>query len=899
MPLRGVLSGSIALLMASPSSQSSNLTPPHTQCADPVAKATSRDAVKERLAQRGHAELVMSEYSKPFGAFEFLARAAIVLFCGHSEGLHEPEDIWASLSEAPIGKDAPEVPIKMPPTALRDPNLDTADVVHNQKCWQRMDTLAVVMFEIVSAILSHQASVDFECPQAWPLAVLLKLEVDLVAGVEEIYAGSMWLEKGLIEDLLQIRNELPTSPGGRWKGDAVWPAPGDLRGWLLILADMAQERVDALFARMRAITSGLNGSTAEPVVNPTLLERELAHTWLGLDRTPVLNRVATLGIGRELPLAFELLETPERPGNSCVWRTAAMRYLEAQSSSSNAPMRLFWGRMADVYRKVFEYRLADLGPGPERILFWQGAALVERNFSFAWQHCAPAAMLAVLLRAQRWIARMSQSLFWGGPHSVSHRLEQRGLNLLGLYERLRRRWHEYDPYMLDAWAGVLVMAERRVKDQLNAWISVNTLPDGTAENVPPILDVSRSLGAHMCHSTVGAGILTTVVGRPVAAATLVTAGRRLNRGHSNTGGKLALLFMVYNRLHFPKLWRRFFADASAEQLRILVHASDISHQPSLGKLRKRGSPQPPDGVGANVPDDAQEGEFLGNFVVDWHPSNWFNVSLVVFGLIRTALRDPSVQKALILSQDTVPLVTFPQVHQWALADRDHSWLCMDHEYTRAEPWQLLSRRHMLALVSNRRSIVNLMRGSGLCDAEEMALHALLLLGERKRIRDRCVVFTQWVLPKYFAVGRPAPLGRPPPLRGDDQTLGACGHPTTFERLHIQGARRLLHSAGPSRSWFARKFAPGAVVEQQGGSQPLEQFLLTEIFGVKSSSARENASSTSRQKSGTKRLGGGATSAVRGVQLEQLLTPEDWNRRLALGLGVGLGGGGGLRDTTYG
>jgi len=287
--------------------------------------------------------------------------------------------------------------------------------------------------------------------------------------------------------------------------------------------------------------------------------------------------------------------------------------------------------------------------------------------------------------------------------------------------------------------------------------------------------------------------------------------------------KLAFLFMVYDRLNFPQLWHRFFVDAAPADCRVLVHASQ---QNAVGQSAVAGS----EGELADA-----DVRFFRQFEIAWRPSAWFNISLVLIGLLHAALQDPAVGKAVVLSGDTVPLATFPQIHSWASADQERSWLCIDHEFTRSEPWVLLTRRHMQALMASSREMLQLLDGSGMCDAEELVLQALYLLGEASRIRDRCVVFTQWALPKYFAVGRgPAVLGRPPALLGDfERQVGACGHPTTFEHLPAADIGRLLESAGPVRNWFARKFARRAVVGDIGNGEEeeeLQMHLLARLYG---------------------------------------------------------------------
>merc|ERR1711971_247666 len=111
------------------------------------------------------------------------------------------------------------------------------------------------------------------------------------------------------------------------------------------------------------------------------------------------------------------------------------------------------------------------------------------------------------------------------------------------------------------------------------------------------------------------------------------------------------------------------------------------------------------------------------------------------------------------------------------------------------------------------------------------VQALYLLGEHRKVRDRCVVFTQWALPKYFTVQRFAPLGRPPPLLGAHQRqVGACGHPTTFHNLSSAQMDSIARAARYDRFWFARKFPPDAtVVHGNGKMQGLEEYLIDTMF----------------------------------------------------------------------
>ncbi|CAE8593591.1 unnamed protein product [Polarella glacialis] len=339
----------------------------------------------------------------------------------------------------------------------------------------------------------------------------------------------------------------------------------------------------------------------------------------------------------------------------------------------------------------------------------------------------------------------------------------------------------------------------------------------------PFEATRTQLERYMCHSSVGVGVAHLLATRPRPAIALIRAGRRQHVGKQAfpagaVGGfaarrKVAFLFMVYRHPNFPRLWRRFFADARAAEYKIVVHAS---HQEKV------------------LPDrQDNERHFFSQHRIPWRPSEWYNISLVLLGLFEEALRDPAVEKALVISGDMVPLVPFLQVRTWALADRDRSWLCTDHEFTRAEPWMLLSRRHMGMLTRSQQDIIELLEDLGMCDAEELVPQALHLLGESKRIRNRCVVFTEWALPKYFAVGRSASLGRSPPLIGDFmRQRGTCGHPQTFESISVEGFRRLLSDVRPGGHWFARKFLPTSIVPGPVGetTKTLEDFLLAELFG---------------------------------------------------------------------
>eukprot|EP00971_Amphidinium_carterae_P087588 1733054-Amphidinium_carterae.1 len=82
------------------------------------------------------------------------------------------------------------------------------------------------------------------------------------------------------------------------------------------------------------------------------------------------------------------------------------------------------------------------------------------------------------------------------------------------------------------------------------------------------------------------------------------------------------------------------------------------------------------------------------------------MSQVYFGLFESALRDPLVGKVVLLSADVVPLTDFSHVHDWAFRD-EKTWLCMDHEVTRAEAFALISRRHLQMLVKRKATILDL------------------------------------------------------------------------------------------------------------------------------------------------------------------------------------------------
>lgn len=493
-----------------------------------------------------------------------------------------------------------------------------------------------------------------------------------------------------------------------------------------------------------------------------------------------------------------------------------MKQLEA---SIPGPPRLFWHHMADVYQALFDWRLADLGTGEKRALLWRGTALLEKSLNFAWTHCAPAVGVVMLLRADRWMSRMTVLFAWGNTEDMAGEVMRQNADRQTIFY-----WKTVQPLLLttpaiddapQAWQRLLLTAQSRVNNRvlMHTNFSMIPYPPETALQHQAAAACLVHLQRFVCHASVGPGVAHLLAGKAELASVLVRHGKtkRLKEVSfllpARLRKKLAFLFMIYDRLNFLRLWQKFFATAGAREHKILVHAAREVNTTQL--------------------------DYLAPFLVQTQPSKWDNMSLVFYALFEEVLKDPDVEKAVLLSQDTVPLVTFDQVHRWALADRGMSWLCLDLEFTRAEPWLLLTRKHLELLVRHKSTIFDMNNGIGCCDAEDMVPQALYLLQEHRHLRNRCIVFTKWALPKYFAVGRTSVLGLPPPLVGDYKTtVGSCGHPNWLEEPTATDVLKLINDVRPSRHWFARKFRVGTSISfGDGHKDSLENFLLETIFGA--------------------------------------------------------------------
>eukprot|EP00971_Amphidinium_carterae_P063208 1250873-Amphidinium_carterae.1 len=81
---------------------------------------------------------------------------------------------------------------------------------------------------------------------------------------------------------------------------------------------------------------------------------------------------------------------------------------------------------------------------------------------------------------------------------------------------------------------------------------------------------------YFCLSAAGVGVSHLLATRWEQASRLVKAGSAVSlhlRYAVKRRRKLAFLFMLYDVMHTPLLWRRFFEAADPAKFTILVHAS--------------------------------------------------------------------------------------------------------------------------------------------------------------------------------------------------------------------------------------------------------------------------------------------------------------------------------------
>jgi len=255
--------------------------------------------------------------------------------------------------------------------------------------------------------------------------------------------------------------------------------------------------------------------------------------------------------------------------------------------------------------------------------------------------------------------------------------------------------------------------------------------------------------------------------------------------------KIALLFLVVDKLPFADLWKAFL-EGNEERYTLRVHAKNVTAAreklPSFFRA-------------ALLPMAAQ--------------SIWCRVHGPMFALVASALEDASVSKFVFVSSDSIPVKPFPAFVRAVLAAPTASLFCVDDRMKTAELWSVLSRKHGALLVQHREILEDVYGRFRSCTDESMFYWPLMdTMPSADVLSKACPMWTEW--PDYKHGSRAENKKVAPTLVKATWAKieeGGAMHPTLFSRPPAAGLRELLEAPG---FLMARKFAADATVPGGGG-----------------------------------------------------------------------------------
>lgn len=357
--------------------------------------------------------------------------------------------------------------------------------------------------------------------------------------------------------------------------------------------------------------------------------------------------------------------------------------------------------------------------------------------------------------------------------------------------------------------------------------------------------------------------------------------------------RLALLFLVVDRLYNEAIWDRFFEGAPEGSFSVYVHRA-------AGPSLEQTLDQPPLPLAK-----------WGALEVPKVPSAWCGLVGAMAASLLEALREPANVQFAFLSHDAVPLKRFAYVH-WRLVGetRSTSKVClaspaqsfpqgrrcafrdnyhgMDPRVAKHHQWVVLARDHAVAVVERVRAAyevwwrAHVRSSSGGCADEAVPLTALLMGTDPEReadawedlpklgVESSCLTFMQWQdclagtrldphaeLTKMRGLPQPLSEGEAKRyaelLRREEEEPRLCGRtlegqvfhkpssgvlhwPRTYCSIDGEYLRRLVGEG----FMFARKFGEGALVFEGEASTVLEKFLSAEWSRVDESVATRRA-----------------------------------------------------------
>mmetsp|Transcript_44883 Transcript_44883/g.118513 ORF Transcript_44883/g.118513 Transcript_44883/m.118513 type:complete len:370 (+) Transcript_44883:71-1180(+) len=273
--------------------------------------------------------------------------------------------------------------------------------------------------------------------------------------------------------------------------------------------------------------------------------------------------------------------------------------------------------------------------------------------------------------------------------------------------------------------------------------------------------------------------------------------------------KIAFAFLVEQDLPYAQLWYKWFQSAPAQNYTLLVHQAQ----------------------GDDSDNDYTTDPFWGKAIVPTMNSSWCHMEHARLAMARKALQDPSVAQIVWLSGDSVPLKSFADVYA-DLAHSNKTSFCIDKTWTRAEMWAAWARPMASLFARHEDKIFNLFRGvdcdvdtpaerrdllkhcPNVCEDEDFYYNQYLMLGKQHRIRQHCVMWTDWSDPNkgfHHPKGVGDSLRKCGMITGD----GGCNHPNEFYQVCGKGIDDLVDN---KKALFARKFRDATVVFEEDGKQ---------------------------------------------------------------------------------
>lgn len=285
-----------------------------------------------------------------------------------------------------------------------------------------------------------------------------------------------------------------------------------------------------------------------------------------------------------------------------------------------------------------------------------------------------------------------------------------------------------------------------------------------------------------------------------------------NLAEASTPGatKLALLFMIKDRIHNVHIWRAWLQRATSDGVTLgaHVHAYDLN----------KSDPE----VQKNM--EAWPHLFQQGLLKRSSKSTWGNIWKVQLELLRNALKDKQVSHVAWMDQTSIPVAPARLIYRELQLD-PNSRFCADMnleaEVPRAETWSMMQRGDVEVIVQNQARYRKMIRDWRLYD-EQYFFWPLHIRNMKRKQSGRkstlhydmergCYHFTDWLrgtsCDTHTAWANKTILCNCPHLKRSLLShYPDKKHPATFMQIDRKSFEELWNSP----FWFARKFDDGGL-----------------------------------------------------------------------------------------